>query len=424
MQPSYTPRYRVEQFADMLEVPSQGDTILLKAMQAQRAAVASCRDKFADEESEEQLKADRQKMIHLQIERRQALDTKNVRSADHMQDMLEQLTMAVRERQTTLRTEGYQTYVFPNDDVYEGEWKNCRMHGRGVLRRTAENELYEGEWFLGVQNGVGTMQSGNEKTMYSGKWVDGRRNGRGELIEPEGMYTGEFLDGRIHGVGEYVYTDGHIYKGEWVDERYEGNGTYLYPSGAKYEGTWKRGRENGRGSKTYRNGDTYIGEWHHGRMHGSGLYTGSVMTYEGEFRYGTMCGSGTAKYHNGSAYVGEWSKGKYHGEGVFTDPTTDIRYQGEWHNGKRHGQGQYTSANESYIGEWKADKKHGLGQLTFPGKGLFKGQWANDLPEGDGVYSGGIEGSNVVCYSHGVCTVKDEKEVYKRVSVALDPREL
>jgi hypothetical protein len=62
--------------------------------------------------------------------------------------------------------------------------------------------------------------------------------------------------------------------------------------------------------------------------------------------------------------------------------------------------------------------------MTYPGKGILKGVWVDDIPQGEGVYLGGIEGSNVVRYEDGRCVAKDEKEVFKRVSVALNAKEL
>jgi hypothetical protein len=456
----------MEQYRDVLVIPDTADAMIVKAMTAQRHIATACRNRALNEDAEEQCKAERLQLLHAQIIRRQALDEVSSASEVKMAEMLEQLAIAVRERQTTLRTEGYQTFVFPNGDVYEGEWKNGSMHGRGVLKQQAlegaggtgaapsstssspvtssppefkaihaavssaseiagTSDLYEGEWFLGVKNGMGIKHYGTAKTMYSGKWVDGKRHGRGELMEPEGMYTGEFIDGRIHGLGEYVYSDGHVYKGEWAYERYDGNGTYLFPSGAKYEGTWKKGREHGRGARTHSNGDVYSGEWQHGQIHGVGLYTGMSMTYEGEWRFGTICGLGTCRYSDGTVYQGEWERGVFHGQGAYRDPSSGISYDGGWSKGKRHGEGAYVSPLHLYEGEWVEDRKSGQGQMTFPGRGVFKGHWIHDRPQGEGLYLGGIEGATFVSYDDdGVCVGKDEREAFKRVNLALDSMEL
>lgn len=454
-----------EIYREALTIPDSAEAIILKAMSAQRHVATVCRNRALLEDAEEQCKAERLQMLNEQHARRQALDEVAAASERKMAEMLEQLAVAVKERQTTLRTEGYQTFVFPNGDVYEGEWKNGSMHGRGVLKQQSlqqeapslsstttsspaqdpsspqgtviaaavastsavvgSSDLYEGEWFLGVKNGIGIKHYGSAKTMYSGKWVDGKRHGRGELMEPEGMYTGEFLDGHIHGLGEYVYSDGHIYKGEWVEERYEGNGTYLFPSGAKYEGAWRQGREHGRGARTHSNGDVYSGDWHHGQVHGTGMYTGMSITYDGDWQYGTISGQGICRYSDGTVYQGEWERGAFHGQGAFRDPTSGTSYDGGWCNGKRHGEGTYTSQLHTYVGEWKNDEKCGSGQMTYPGRGILRGTWMHDKPVGEGVYVGGVEGATVVRYDDaGICIAKDEREAFKRVNLAFDRSEL
>jgi hypothetical protein len=70
---------------------------------------------------------------------------------------------------------GHGTYYYADGDKYEGEWKEDKRHGKGVVTYAGQN---------------GTI---SEK--YDGDWVDGK----------------------MHGFGKYYYNDGGVYEGEWFE---------------------------------------------------------------------------------------------------------------------------------------------------------------------------------------------------------------
>lgn len=401
---------------------ASGDQILLRALQRQAAVVAQVEQSAQDDLQEQRRWAERLRMLQMQVDRRLQEDTLEMVHSETLRELLDRIAGAIRDRKTTLRSEGYQAFLFDNTDVYEGEWKNSRMHGRGVLKSAEAGSLYEGEWFLGNRNGAGTYHSLHSNTTYDGRWSDGRKHGKGELSEPEGTYRGEFRDGRIVGLGEYVYTDGHVYRGEWVEGLYEGTGTYTAPGGAKYDGSWRRGRENGRGTQTYAAGHMYVGEWQNGYRHGEGTYKCDEFTYNGEWSYGSIAGKGSFKHSNDTEYNGEWSQGKYHGQGQLLDGR-GRSYAGAFVRGKRHGYGVYTSAwpfHGSYEGEWANNKKHGKGTFTFPGGGSYVGEWCDDLPHGVGRIVAPSGKADVVQFDKAVCTARDDADIYKKVVLELD----
>lgn len=402
---------------------ASGDQILLRALQRQAAVSAQVEQAAQDDLCEERRWAERLRMLHKQTERRLEEESLEGTHSDSLRELLDRIAGAIRDRKTTLRSEGYQAFLFDNKDVYEGEWKNSRMHGRGVLKSAEAGYLYEGEWFLGTRNGTGTYHSLQSKTTYDGRWSDGRKHGKGELSEPEGTYRGEFRDGRIVGLGEYVYTDGHVYRGEWVEGLYEGTGTYTAPGGSKYDGSWKRGRENGRGTQTYASGHMYVGEWVNGYRHGEGTYKCDEFTYTGEWTYGTIAGRGTFKHANKTEYVGEWFRGNYHGHGQLKDGEGRT-YTGEFTVGKRHGKGQYESTwpfHGAYEGEWVKGKKQGKGTLHFPGGVSYVGEWDDGLPHGVGKITTPSGKTDVVKFEKAVCVARDDADVFKRVGLELDP---
>ncbi|CAJ1024730.1 MORN repeat, putative [Leishmania lindenbergi] len=377
-----------------MAIPKDASRLLLHPLNAQRQQQLAFALSHNEQQLEEFDKQGRLEMLQHQQARRAAWAQASAAAVSDMSAVWECVSLAIRDRLTSLQPEGYQTFMFPDGTaIYEGDWKNCHPHGQGCLRRSNPmNDVYEGKWFVGQRCGTGTYHSGEYQFLYQGSWFDDKLHGKGELVEPEGVYTGEFVENTLHGYGEYVYNDGHVYKGDWTCGLYEGNGTYLYPSGAKYEGGWLRGREHGRGTKWFSNGDVYIGEWMHGMPHGHGSLTSTCSTaarVTGEWRYGSLHGQATCVFANGSHYAGEWQRGRFHGRGTYEVPCANgelQRYTGTYANGKRHGYGEYTSSTVSYAGEWVQDKKDGEGSLQVRGGGAYYGRWKADVPEGEGTY--------------------------------------
>ena len=56
-------------------------------------------------------------------------------------------------------------------DVYDGEWKNDKMHGKGIYKYHNGKE-YNGEWNCGDMHGWGIM-----------KYTDGYYEGNGNMIK-------------------------------------------------------------------------------------------------------------------------------------------------------------------------------------------------------------------------------------------------
>ncbi len=52
---------------------------------------------------------------------------------------------------------GKGSYVYLNDDYYDGEWKNGKREGQGKL--FGNNFIYDGEWKNGKRNGYGVWEN-------------------------------------------------------------------------------------------------------------------------------------------------------------------------------------------------------------------------------------------------------------------------
>ena len=47
-------------------------------------------------------------------------------------------------------------YIFPNEDIYLGQWKDHKKHGRGYMLMK-NGSLFEGEWKNNKANGHGRL---------------------------------------------------------------------------------------------------------------------------------------------------------------------------------------------------------------------------------------------------------------------------
>jgi hypothetical protein len=84
-------------------------------------------------------------------------------------------------------------------------------------------------------------------------------------------------------------------------------------------------------------------------------------------------------------YYGEIADGKASGIGIGIVEKKGI-YEGEWKDNLRHGKGKYTWANgDVYEGDFLEGKRSGYGRYLFVSGEKYEGEWKNDLREGKGV---------------------------------------
>ena len=162
---------------------------------------------------------------------------------------------------------------------YEGEIKNGKMDGLGVLIFPYNGENIVGEWKNGKE--WNTKHNKKDGTLI-GKWVNGEWiKSRGVLFERkvngvlgwykdgneknDRKYVGEIVDGVPDGQGTLTYPDERKYVGEFKDGKRDGQGTLTFPDGDKYVGEFKDGLYDGQGTYTNSNGDKYVGEFKDGQ---------------------------------------------------------------------------------------------------------------------------------------------------------------
>ena len=210
---------------------------------------------------------------------------------------------------------------FENGDVYEGEWKNGYMHGKGTYI-WCDGDRYEGDFKDGYRSGKGKYVWGPSSEfkgdVYEGDFLKGDRTGIGtytwgnESKYAGDKYEGAFYCGTKFGKGVYTFASGAIYDGSFVDDEITGKGIYIYKDGSSYSGEVKNGKRHGKGLRYYKN-----------------------CTLEGNFVDGELDGYGVLTYADKSCYEGMFSKGKKHGKGVLKDAKGKIIYKGIFVNDKQ-----------------------------------------------------------------------------------------
>lgn len=124
---------------------------------------------------------------------------------------------------------------------YIGELKNFEFHGYG--KRFAGNLVYEGDFKNGKWDGRGVVIHDGGKYKYEGNFSDGKQNGYGKLTIGNVIFSGVFKDDKPLGEFEIIYPNGQRYAGEINDFRPHGRGVLFSSSGSiAYSGNWNTGR--------------------------------------------------------------------------------------------------------------------------------------------------------------------------------------
>jgi hypothetical protein len=140
---------------------------------------------------------------------------------------------------------GYGRKSFLGGDYYEGEFRNGKITGMGILITDKGNTIYKGQFFNGRYHGKGKLTS-RTKESIEGEWVLGEPQGIVKVVTPGGdRYEGEMKHGMFHGKGKLkVRQDGSTYEGEFKYGTWDGHGK-ITMMGMTVEGMFERGRPKG-----------------------------------------------------------------------------------------------------------------------------------------------------------------------------------
>ena len=181
--------------------------------------------------------------------------------------------------------------------TWTGGCKNGFADGEGIQQwyiNNAPTYRYEGRMEGGIRNGFGKSTASTNTRTYEGEWRDGRFHGKGVLVDPQGnRFDGTWEAGQLVGKATVTYRNGAGYEGEIKNLRPQGKGFMTYNDGGRYDGEWNNGQRNGRGVLTWRDNARYEGDWKQGEREGRGVMTyGDGSRYEGEWKHGRREGSG------------------------------------------------------------------------------------------------------------------------------------
>lgn len=110
----------------------------------------------------------------------------------------------------------------------------------------------------------------------------------------------------------------------------------------------------------------------------------TLAVYPADLAY---TGDALYRWPDGREYDGSWQNGKPEGMGQETLPDGE-RYRGTWSGGRRVGHGELNRSDGSrYVGDFAEGVRAGIGSERSAA-GLYHGDWADDLPNGEGEYFG------------------------------------
>lgn len=158
-------------------------------------------------------------------------------------------------------------------DVKE-EWKRQegeigRQAGRNDKRRDDERRAVGRDGLPAPGGKRGRIRPSPADGHYEGNYRDGRRHGRGVLTFSNGdRYEGWFVDGEIRGKGVLYLANGDIYASDrdFGPRGIQGCGVYIGGNGDRYIGQFRDSRFHGRGTYGWKNGRGVTCNWRAGKQ--------------------------------------------------------------------------------------------------------------------------------------------------------------
>lgn len=145
--------------------------------------------------------------------------------------------------------------LFPNGDMYSGQYKANRREGTGTYVWLQAGILYTGQWRANLRAGVGRIVY-PDGGRYLGNWANDVKAGQGRYTYPDGSsYSGSWVNDTKHGFGTYAFTDGSSFTGSFVDNEFV-SGEWRLAGGTRYYGTFGNDIPIGKGVYVYKYGQS------------------------------------------------------------------------------------------------------------------------------------------------------------------------
>lgn len=199
--------------------------------------------------------------------------------------------------------------VFPNGDIYVGDFKDGMRSGWGTYFYSSDKTWYMGEWKDGLMDGVGymTYPDSSPYLYKSAVWTRGKCQ---DVVlyytENDEIFLVANKDNKAQGPAAKIDEDGNITLREYKDNKIANAEPKVYTDarGNQYIGT---DGKSGSGLKVTKRGDIQIGSFKNGELDGQGfIYWADRMERdEGTFKKGS-CIEGVTIWANGSFYRGTY----------------------------------------------------------------------------------------------------------------------
>ena len=156
-----------------------------------------------------------------------------------------------------------------NGDVIEGKFINGVVNGKGTLKNNRGN-IYVGDFVNSQREGYGELNT--NRIHYIGEFKEDKLHGKGviDFLKEGHRYEGEFKNNEINGKGVFRWKNGDVYEGEMSNGKMNGHGTYKYSDGQIYDGEYLNGLREGKGRIIYSNQVIYEGEFKKGHRFENG----------------------------------------------------------------------------------------------------------------------------------------------------------
>ena len=118
------------------------------------------------------------------------------------------------------KTNTGKSYYESGELLYEGEFKEDKLHGKGALYYEDGKLWYEGEFKEDKCHGKGKEYYESGELWYEGEFKEDMWHGKGNKYYKNGkmLYEGELIKGNLHGKGKLYYENGELcYEGNWKD---------------------------------------------------------------------------------------------------------------------------------------------------------------------------------------------------------------
>ena len=110
----------------------------------------------------------------------------------------------------------------------------------------------------------------------------------------------------------------------------------------------------------------------------------SIQGYEGQIKNGKKHGKGKMIYPDFSIYEGDWVNDMKQGVGRLETADTIFIYKGQFLNDVFNGDGIYKYGETTYEGKFLNGVFHGKGKITYPDGKIYQGDWKDGKANGRG----------------------------------------